>query len=270
MLRTAADMRAVGTFGTSQMPTIGDEGAAAILITFDIDATLLRVPRTNNCHSRAIWKAMRYVFGVEEDLCEYVGFRFHGKSDHTIIRSVVERANSGRSGSDALEREMAERAERYFAEDFDGRVEVLRGAERLLRELSARGNVDMAICSGNLPRIGEEKLKAAGLWGYFSDSGCGWGVADDRADMLRCALRSTMQRRNRKYDVVVHVGDALEDYQCAVDLDRKEEGVKVVPVAVLTGAVRDFPDGAFVINNLEEGHDEFFRFIDELTVRSKD
>lgn len=232
-----------------------------ILITFDIDATLLKVPRTNNCHSHSIQKAMFNIFGIDENISDYVGYKFHGMSDKTIINSIVEKSNKTCKCNDELVQEMIKKSEEHFVKDFNHEVEVLNGVERLLKDLSSFTNVDLSICSGNLPKIGEEKLKAAGLWDYFKNSCCGWGLVENRKDILQNALYDTMNKRHKKYDVLIHVGDAFQDYQCAIDMDEAEKEMKIFPIVVLTGACRDFPENAIVLNNLDEGHDNFINII---------
>ncbi|KAH0785471.1 haloacid dehalogenase-like hydrolase family protein [Histomonas meleagridis] len=207
-------------------------------------------------------KAMTDIFGIDppQNLSEYVGFKFAGVSDYTIVRSVVEKATGKTENNEDLINQMILLSEENYEKNYDGTTELLPGCEHLLKTLSENPNVTVAICSGNLPKIGESKLVAAGLWKYVNPGCCGWGLHEDRAEILRDTISRSREATKKSFDKVYHIGDAVQDVQAALDVNKTEE-IDVIPIAVLTGRTREFPPNTRIVENLEKGFQELVDLI---------
>ena len=218
------------------------------LVTFDIDGTLMFCGHRGSAHRDAFSGAMKDILGIEEDLSTYLGVSFAGVSDYWIIQQILEK--SGNSGKSDLGDKLLHSAEEHFVCEFDGELDLLPGVKTAINELIKHG-IDVGVCSGNLPKIGITKLKAAGLTELVQSKALGFGTFLNRADILKDAIR----KGGKQYTKVIHVGDAPQDVQAALDIG-------ALPFAVETGRFKHrelFGESCTVVENLEIGLQELIR-----------
>ena len=185
---------------------------------FDIDGTLL-VAR-DLVHWNAFCRAMREGYGVEATLD---GVPCHGMTDGLILRAALARAGIESAAFEAnlpqaleIMRREVETNRQQFS------MQVCPGIEELLRTLRTEGLL-LGVASGNLERIGWQKVEAASLreffsFGFFSD------MCHTRADIFRNAtshVRGKLGARAR----TCFIGDTPHDVVAA-----REAGASVVAV----------------------------------------
>jgi len=207
----------------------------AMLITFDIDGTLLKGgENANTGHKRAIEWAVSKVWGVEATV---QSVKHGGLTDPIIIQNMLRK--HGKSDQEIWGKmdQALQMATEYFEKTYADNepVTVLPGVHSLLDTLKQRG-VYLAVVSGNLESIGWKKLERAQLRPYFMTGAFG-SDHTSRGELIRIAKRRVFQCCGvaAADDVlswdIYHVGDTLEDMQAAKD-------ACVLGIGVLTGNVR--------------------------------
>lgn len=199
--------------------------AAATLITWDIDGTLLasRGRSGNTAHKRALEEAVRRV----HDVSILVNDVPHaGATDRAIIRDMCI------AGGVPLERiekrlevvitEAGELVEGYLEKDLSPLV--LPGVREILHQLREHG-VRVALATGNLESCAWAKLRAAGLKEFFDTGGFG-SDCFGRNEIVELAIERAGGKKGAR---VFHVGDAVTDMEAA-----RENGVG--GIGVLTGS----------------------------------
>jgi len=177
------------------------------LLLFDLDGTLIN---TGGAGTRALDRAFRALYGCP---CTFDGTPLAGKTDRFIIRQVFENT-LGRPAGD-LDIDVASDKYLSYLGDEVSRSPgycVLEGAREILRMLDGRGDVLLALGTGNLERGARIKLEPAGLNCYFRIGGFG-SDAEDRRDVLRAAVQRGERFANRQFlpkDVIV-IGDTVLD-----------------------------------------------------------
>lgn len=195
------------------------------LLLFDLDGTLVT---TGGAGLRALERAFLMLHRIPR---APEGIPFAGRTDPLIVRDIF-RAKARRAPSPE---EMEEVCRHYlwFLDDElanrpDG-YQVMEGAGELLELLSVREGLLMALGTGNLEKGARIKLERAGFNRYFPFGGFG-SDAEDRADMLRAAVRRAEDRAGRRFrgrDVFV-IGDTILDV-------RAGKAIGAVTVAVANG-----------------------------------
>lgn len=186
---------------------------------FDIDGTLL------NCldavHFFAFCDALTAVAGRPLNLD---GVVTHGNTDEGILRDAFALAKVEEPVWRGRITEIRERVGTQVETNREQmRIDVLPGAERVLRHLADRGAV-LSTATGNLARVGEVKLSQCGLREYFHLGG--WSdQCESRAEVFRRALEQVRERAGADASVCV-VGDTPADVQAA-----HANGVEVIAVA---------------------------------------
>jgi phosphoglycolate phosphatase-like HAD superfamily hydrolase len=186
---------------------------------FDIDGTLLN--SRDGVHFEASQIAMQEMYGRSVEL---EGITLHGSTDPIILLAALERAGvceaDGRAAlGEAISRMCAEVERR--AEEL--RPELCGAVVRLLTELKAGGKL-LGVASGNVERIGQAKLKAAGIDEYFS-----FGSYSDRNETRTEIFRWGAEEARRRLGEaarVCFVGDTPADVHAA-----KSCGFPVIAVA---------------------------------------
>lgn len=185
------------------------------LILFDIDGTLLA---TDGAGRRAFERCLRAAFGRTGPIEAY---DFHGKTDPQIVYDLL-----GHEGVPRLEVEVALPAfwQAYgaaLAEELEvsrakGGVRPLPGVRALLDHLGRRGDLVLALLTGNVEAGAQLKLGAAGLDGRFAFGAYGSDSA------VRTELPAVAFRRAREHTGIefagrdsVIVGDTPDDVACA-------------------------------------------------------
>ena len=229
-----------------------------VLVTFDIDGTLMICGNQGLAHRTAFRETIRDIYGVDQEITEFLDVPLAGVSDSYIARCVARKVLKTDTPDSSWFEDFIARTETHFIEHFDGSLELMPGVAEALRALSQMPNVTLGVCSGNFPRIGRRKLECAGLSEFFSSGIAGWGLFADRKDMLGSAIKQAEEAIGGKFDRVIHVGDAPQDVRAGI-----ENGA--IAVAVLTSRhpfkESDFPKPCFVLKNLEEKREEFLRIV---------
>lgn len=172
-------------------------------ILFDIDGTLVR--RTGPYHREALAVAIREVFAIDTTTD---GIPVHGMLDPDILQAMLNRAGFS---NEAVARAMPElqrfAEEHYLAVCPDLQHAACPGVPSLLERIR-RGNIPLALVTGNFTRIGWHKLERAGLAQYFS-FGAFAELAQTRAGLAALAIAHV------DADRVYLVGDAPSDIEAA-------------------------------------------------------
>ena len=150
-----------------------------VLVTFDVDGTLLIGMNKGAVHRNAFKAAMHDVFGINEEVPKYRPGTDLGISKE-IIETMIqlhlksqkkEQKQSEASKyliNDELIQKFITKTEDHYSELFDGRVQVMPGIAEALELLSHLPHVKIALCTGNFKRIALQKIEKAGLIQYFS------------------------------------------------------------------------------------------------------
>ena len=230
-----------------------------ILVTFDIDSTLLKT-FPNSPHSRSLRFAMKELFGIDVCPSQYLNVSFCGCSDEWIVREIIKKATASEKPPKATRDEFVRIAGDHFEQilDAEKEISVLPGIFELLRKLRSYNNVVTGLCSGNIPKIGWCKIEKAKLGEFFPEKIAGLGGFEDRADILRSAIRDAEEKTGKKFEFcnVFHVGDAPQDVIAAND-------VGVNAIAVKTGYFGDdsFKKPCVIVENCESGFDTIIKTI---------
>ncbi|GJQ14807.1 hypothetical protein GpartN1_g6598.t1 [Galdieria partita] len=216
-----------------------------ILVTFDIDGTLLKGgENANTGHKRSIEWAVSQVWGIEATV---QGVKHAGLTDPIIIQNML--LLHGKTEQEIWPKMnlAIQLAGEYFEKTYSTSetVVVLPGVKRVLESLQRRG-VYLAIVSGNLETIGWKKIERAELKPYFmtgafgSDHTC-------RGELILLAKQRILQQCGLSHDEipwqVYHVGDTLEDMEAA-------NYARVKGIGVLTGSCTD-------VHSLSSAHPDF-------------
>ena len=178
---------------------------------FDIDGTLL----TNDdaVHYFAFCQALEILSGLPIKLD---GVAVHGNTDLGILRDALSLHGVAPSTWRPLQAEAVDRMERYVVEHKqDLRVRLLPGAGDVLMHLRKRGAA-LGVATGNLQSIGESKLEAAGILGFFT---CGSYSDQDeyRQDVFQRALLSVRRKVGVNSRICI-LGDTPADIRAARNL----------------------------------------------------
>lgn len=195
------------------------------LVLFDIDGTLVL---TGGAGLRAMNRAGEAVLGAPHLLD---GIPVAGRTDWSILEDAL--ARIGRSLDADLFARLREAYVGHLREEIvhpgTGTKAVMPGVAELLPALRSRGDVILALLTGNFAEGARIKLEHFDLWSYFK---CG-AFGDDAPD--RNALVPFAIERARScgvdgfaYRDVIVIGDTPNDVACA-------QAVGAIPVAVATG-----------------------------------
>jgi phosphoglycolate phosphatase len=191
---------------------------------FDIDGTVLLT--RDLVHYNALNRAMREVYQVDTTID---GVAYHGKTDLSILRAVLERA--GVSGED-FESNLQEALHVVRSEVSANAARIIPaiccGIPEVLSSLKSAGKL-LGIASGNLESVGWHKIEAAGLRQFFS-FGCFSDDHEMRVDIFRQAV-AEVYRRLGPQARICFIGDTPSDIQAARQLDAHV-------VAVCTGTYK--------------------------------
>jgi phosphoglycolate phosphatase-like HAD superfamily hydrolase len=194
------------------------------LLLFDIDGTLIR---SGGCGERALRIAVRDTFGVEDDLHD---IEIAGRTDTGIARQLLRKY-----GRDVTDEGITEVVENYLrhlpALLRESQGQVLPGVAALLPLLKPRGDVVLALLTGNLVRGAEHKISHYGIWDYFAFG----AFADDHHERDQLGPFALARSREHGHTVELSrtfvIGDTPHDISCA-----RAFGAKAVAVA--TGGFR--------------------------------
>jgi phosphoglycolate phosphatase-like HAD superfamily hydrolase len=193
------------------------------LVLFDIDGTLVR--RTGPYHRQALVGAIRDVAGLETTT---EGIPVHGMLDPDILNLMMSAAGIDSERAAGLMPRILERAQEiYESAAPDLRHCACPGVAAILDEFTRTGAV-LALVTGNLTRIGWQKLHRAGLDTYFQFGAFG-EMAPTRGALAHLAINRARRENLIEPDSpIALIGDAPQDVQAA-----RENGV--LSIAVRTG-----------------------------------
>jgi phosphoglycolate phosphatase len=182
------------------------------LVLFDIDGTLL----TDRGAARdAYGEALSRVYGYAGDLRRY---DFSGRTDPQITYMVLR--DAGLADAE-IAAKMDELWEHYLADlarnATADRVRMLPGIAPLLEALASRGDVLLALLTGNIEPGARIKLAGAGLNGYFPFGAFG-SDSMRREELPPIAVRRASELGGHRFsgrDVVI-IGDSIYDVRCGV------------------------------------------------------
>lgn len=228
--------------------------ARNIFVSFDVDGTMVLYD-TIEAHMSVFRDA---VAEVAQRPCgfpsETLGYDVDGMMDRRILSLMLEKLDCP-SSPENVER-VEEIMQRLFQDRMTAIANVPAGVKKVLETLMRTENVTIGVASGNLPGIAWKKLENAGLLEYFPDRIGGFGIVADRKTAVRRAREIAEEKKGLKFDVVVHVGDTCADIEAALANGEKA-------VAVRTGLKKNlvYPEPCLVLNNLDEGFDDFISYI---------
>jgi phosphoglycolate phosphatase-like HAD superfamily hydrolase len=182
------------------------------LVLFDIDGTLI----TDRGAARdAFGEALAAVYGYGGDLSRY---DFSGRTDPQIARMVLRDAGVDDAAIDAAlprlwEAYLAGLARNATAE----RVRALPGIRALVGELAARGDVILALLTGNIEPGARLKLAGPELNAFFPFGAFGSDSAD-RNELPPIAVERASAIHGHRFeggDVVI-IGDSIYDVRCGI------------------------------------------------------
>ncbi|XP_021744140.1 uncharacterized protein LOC110710181 [Chenopodium quinoa] len=212
----------------------GKKEIKRILVTFDVDGTLIQSDGTNSNHFfQAFSYAILQVFGIHGTINV---IQPHGSTDPAIlVNTLVHYGISSEVATEKLPILMSKMTEyaKAHAEDLGKGLEVLPGVESLLQTLSSMDNVIIGLVTGNLEETAWMKLDALGIKKYFSVPHFGGFGSDhmDRGHLIKIAAERAENLYPGKFDSRLHVGDTPNDIIAA-------ECEGALAIGVCTGVFR--------------------------------
>ena len=190
------------------------------LVLFDVDKTLIT---GIEAHAKAFDEAMKKVFGVKID---YMKITYGGRTEKQSTYFLLKDEGLTKKQIDSKISEYFSSAAKFY-EEFakNENIIVLNGVKQLL-ELLQKNNILIGLCTGNVQKICEIKMKKAGLMKYFKFG----GYAEDgleRHELVNAAIKKAKKFgfTGNKTNVFV-VGDTPFDINAG-----KDAGVKTIGVA---------------------------------------
>ncbi len=202
------------------------------LLLFDIDGTILR--SGNHVHGQAVRVACERFFGIAADTPIPEEVDLAGRTDRHIVTALLAAHGIPRAASEPRLPELFAFMDDYVAREITPLTEyLLPGVADLLGEL-VRRDLALGLVTGNLPRIAEAKLAAAGVWAPFARYAeiiGGFGNASaERNDLPPLALAVAARVLGAPVapsDAII-IGDTPHDIACA-----RANGLR--SIAVTTG-----------------------------------
>lgn len=211
-------------------PPTGHAAAAGWLLLFDIDGTL--VWRASNEHAQAVVEALHAVHGPQP-----LGqVDAAGRTDRHIVRQLLRGAGLPDPQIDAGMEALVAHAQTRYDElcPADLSHTVIAGIPSVLEEIARWQHAHLALVTGNLERVAERKLTAAGLHDHFAPMLGAFGSDhEDRDALVPIALARAGERHGLPgpwpAERAIVIGDTPHDITCA-----RVAGARVV--GVTTGA----------------------------------
>ena len=220
------------------------------LLLFDVDGTLLL--KANGEHREALCEAIRatwHVGGAED-----VPVDCAGRTDLDIARDIlVNLGVDARRIDDGLADFREAATEVYSRRCPDDLTDhVAPGMDDALRDLRARGDAILALCTGNLEPIARLKLERAGLGAFFERGDGAFGSDhEDRAVLPPLARKRAGHRRHLDgpwpRSATVVIGDTPRDIACA-----RADGIHVVAIATGPFGPDQLRDADVVVEHASE------------------
>lgn len=227
-----------------------------VLVTFDIDNTLIGHAKGGYSQNKAVKQAAFELFGIDQNIPQYIGSSFAGATDYWIGREIVKKRYPGIENSDELTQKFLQLEAKYFKIYDSENFQVLPGVCKLLEHIIKLPTVEIALCTGNIEEIAWCKLKNVGIEKYFTKKYGGFGEICERENVLKKAVESAETGEKTHFDRLIHIGDAIQDEIAA-------RTVGATPICVETGhsLYSDFEGPCFVVKNFEDGFDDVLSII---------
>ena len=200
---------------------MSENNSANRLVLFDIDGTLLH---PDGVGRRATQAAMLEVFGTADGIDAH---KFAGKSDWHTLTELLSGSGYTREAigqqMDTYDAAMERHIERFIP---DHNVRALPGAIAAVQQLREDAASAIGLVTGNMPRSGRSKLRAAGFDPDWFDVGAFGSESTDRNELTRLAVDRGFAYCGQPIppDHVYIVGDTVMDIAGA----RSVNGVAVV------------------------------------------
>jgi len=181
------------------------------LVLFDIDGTLLT---TGGAPRRAISRALREIFQIDDGLDGLSRSSFAGKTDPEIILAILARNSYPLEKMDDSLSLFFKRYTEALKEELPGetRARLHPGLKELLQSLKSSGKAFLSLLTGNIREGAQIKLDHFGLAPFFSSGSFG-SDSRDRGDLPAIAVRRVFELTGQRFkdkDVVI-IGDTFDD-----------------------------------------------------------
>jgi phosphoglycolate phosphatase-like HAD superfamily hydrolase len=180
-----------------------------ILITFDIDGTLIRFGGESAKHPLAFIKALNKLTGLDINVYPeaYLGEATDGWTDLQLARALLRK--SGLPDSDESLSEFRTEIENTYCNICQKGLTLVPNVHEILNYLSTNPNLILTVATGNFEKIAKKKLELGGIDHFFRWDLGGFGNVMKRADVVRTTLIKCGQMK----DIVwaVHIGDTPQD-----------------------------------------------------------
>lgn len=223
---------------------------------FDIDWTLLKGEEINKkVHRDANDFALHTVYHQKD--ASWRDVFAEGSIDTKILIDILKIHRVSEKEAKSKMPEAIEKMTQYFLEHADeGNFEPMPGAIDLLSELKER-NTPLGLLTGNMEKIGWEKLRRAGIKDYFSFGAFG-SMAFARVDLIEIARLEASKVLGQQLSIhdFVIVGDSPLDIACA-----RDGGIPVIAVGAGHFKSHELAHADLTLESLEE-KDKFLKFLE--------
>ena len=217
-----------------------------ILITFDIDGTLLKFGGNSAKHPIAFQKAFSEMFTPVDLPEKYLGKRLEGASDLLLATKMIEKY--GLKPNFSLLTSFQNRVESIYDDILTESLDLTPGIIDLLEQISHSDKFLIGLATGNYKKIALKKLKLSKLDKYFHPLIGGFGdTAYNKEEILMEASKNAelyCHTHNIQILHKIHIGDTIDDVNAAIK-------AQFFPIAVKTGRPNTiFPSSCLIMNNL--------------------
>lgn len=222
---------------------------------FDIDWTLLKGEESNKkVHRDANDFALHTVYHQKD--ASWRDVFAEGSIDTKILIDILKIHGVSEEAAKSKMPEAIGIMTQYFLRHADeGYFEPMPGAIALLSELKER-NIPMGLLTGNMEKIGWEKLRRAGIKDYFSFGAFG-SMAFTRVDLIEIARLEASKVLGQQLSIhdFVIVGDSPLDIACA-----RDGGIPVIAVGAGHYKSHELAHADLTLESLEE-KDKIMKFL---------
>lgn len=219
---------------------------------FDIDWTLLR--GSNPVHNTAFNHAFKSIYNLPSASIDEI--EHNGMIDTQIFIEIAKAHGfSEKEAKNKVDIALTTMVDYFMKHADEGHYEAMPGVKELLESLKKLG-LPMGLLTGNVEEIGWEKVRRAGIKGYFSFGAFG-SMALKRVDLIQIArIRAEkILKREIPLESLVIVGDSPLDIACA-----RNGGLPVIVVGAGLYKSHELAHADLVIESLKE-KDKVIQFL---------